>query len=73
MYYLYGFDLINDMIVDRMYFVFNMLKWEFLDKLWFNVEENINEDVNDCDLVVGGLFVYGDFSEVFKYVKWIIE
>ena len=70
---LYGFDPINDMTVDRMHLVFNMLKREFLDKLWSNAEENINEDVNDRDPAVGGLLVHSDFSEALKYVKWTTE
>ena len=61
------------MNVDRMHLVFNMLKREFLDKLWPNAEENINEDVNDRDPAVGGLLLHGDFSDALKHVKWTTE
>ena len=73
LYHLYGFDPINDMTVDRMHLVFNMLKREFLDKLWANAEEKMNEDVNDRDPAVGGLLLHGDFSDALKYVKWTTE
>lgn len=73
LHYLYGFDPINDMTVDRMHLVFNMLKREFLDKLWADVEKNINEDVNQRDPDVGGLLLHGDFSDSLKCMKWTTE
>lgn len=61
------------MTVDRMHLVFNMLKREFLDKLWADVEKNINEDVNQRDPDVGGLLPHGDFSDSLKCMKWTTE
>lgn len=61
------------MTVDRMHLVFNMLKREFLDKLWADLEENINVDVSQRDPAVGELLLHGDFSDSLKYVKWTTE
>lgn len=73
LYHLYGFDPIKGMTVDSMHLVFNMLKREFLDKLWADLEENINVDVNQRDPAVGGLLLHGDFSDSLKYVNWTTE
>lgn len=73
LYHLYGFDPIKVMTVDRMHLVFNMLKREFLDKLWADLEENINVDVSQRDPAVGELLLHGDFSDSLKYVKWTTE
>lgn len=61
------------MTVDSMHLVFNMLKREFLDKLWADLEENINVGVNQRDPAVGGLLLHGDFSDSLKYVNWTTE
>jgi hypothetical protein len=61
------------MLVDRMHLVFNMLKREFIDKFWSNIDENINVEVNDRNPDVGGLLLHGDFSDALKHVKWTKE
>lgn len=73
LYDLYGFDPVQDMLVDRMHLVFNMLKREFLEKFWSDIGENINVEVNERDPSDGGLLLHGDFSDAFKYVKWTAE
>ncbi len=73
LYDLYGFDPIQDMLVDRMHLVFNMLKREFLDKFWSDVGENVNVNVNERTPNVGGLLLHGDFSDALKHVKWTAE
>lgn len=31
---LYGFDPVHDMVIDRMHLCFNLLRKEFIDKIW---------------------------------------
>lgn len=37
---LYGFNPIKDLVIDRMHLTFNMLKREFMDHIWLDIEEN---------------------------------
>ena len=54
---MYLFDRIKDIIINRMHLLFNMLKREFLEKMWIDIRETSSKPVNernpeDCGLVV---------------------
>lgn len=70
---LYGFDPILDMTVDRMHLTFNMLKREFLSKMWADLGENAGKAINDRDPIAGGLIVHEEFKHALKYVTWTTE
>ena len=70
---LYGFDPVNDMVVDRMHLCFNLLKKEFLDKLWPDLNDNADLPVNERMPESGGLLNGGDFGKALEAVKWCRE
>jgi hypothetical protein len=70
---LYGFDPIKDMVIDRMHVCFNMLKREFIDKIWADIGENSGKEVNDRDQAVGGLVDRHDFAEALTFVNWTTD
>ena len=73
LYELYGFDPVNDMVVDRMHMNFNMLKREFASYILTDMKETSNRGVNGRDPAVGGLSHKGDFEEALKAVCWTKE
>ena len=73
LYKLYKFDPVLDMTIDRMHLTFNMLKREFLDKMWADLGENLGNEVNDRDPTGGGLMVRTEFKAALQAVKWTTE
>ncbi len=73
LYKLYKFDPVMDMVIDRMHLTFNMLKREFIDKMWADLGENAEKEVNDRDPAVGGLMIRDEFKAAFEAVKWTSE
>ncbi len=70
LYYLYEFNPAHDLVVDRMHLTFNMLKREFIDKIWADVNNNAQTDVNARDPDVGGLIDHNDFGIALNHVSW---
>ena len=56
-----------------MHLTFNMLKREFMDKMWPDLGENTEKEVNHRDPAVGGLLVREEFKDAFEAVKWTSE
>lgn len=73
LYKLYKFDPVLDMTIDRMHLTFNMLKREFLDKMWADLAENADKAVNDRDPAAGGLLVRDEFKRALECVNWTNE
>lgn len=73
LYKLYKFDPILDMTIDRMHLTFNMLKREFLSKMWPDLGDNAGKAVDDRDPEVGGLIVRGEFNSALQAIKWTSE
>ncbi|KXJ05893.1 hypothetical protein AC249_AIPGENE27711 [Exaiptasia diaphana] len=65
LYKLYGFDPVKDMAIDRMHMCFNMLKREFLEKLWRDLGDNSEKD--------GGLLNRDEFGKSLNAVEWTTE
>lgn len=65
-----GFDLVNDLVVDRMHLTFNTLKKEFLMYIWADLGENADRDIDERDPSVGGLVSRNDLKEHLEHVKW---
>ncbi len=70
LYKLYKFDPVLDMTIDRMHLTFNMLKREFLEKMWADMAKNA---VNDRDPELGGLLVREEFKNALECVNWTTE
>ena len=66
---LYKFDPILDMTIDRMHLAFNMLKNEFLEKMWSDLGENAAREVNDRVPNDGGLLVREEFRQALDAVE----
>lgn len=73
LYRLYGFDPVHDMVIDRMHNTFNMLKKEFLEKMWPELGDNEGLPVNERSPDNGGLLNRGDFSKAITAVRWTTE
>lgn len=73
LYKLYKFDPVMDMTIDRMHLVFNMLKREFVGKMWPDLGENAAKEVNDRDPAVGGLLDHSEFKIAYEAIKWTSE
>jgi len=73
LYKLYKFDPVLDMAIDRMHLTFNMLKREFLEKMWSDMGGNADTDVNDRDPTVGGLLNRHEFGTALQAVDWTTE
>jgi hypothetical protein len=73
LYKLYKFDPILDMAIDRMPLTFNMLKKEFLEKMWSDLGNNVDKEIDDRDPSIGGLLSRLEFSTALKAVKWTTE
>lgn len=73
LYKLYKFDPVMDMTIDRMHLTFNMLKREFVEKMWADSGENAGKQVNDRDPAVGGLLVRDEFRHALESVNWTYE
>lgn len=70
---LYNFDPVKDMVIDRMHLSFNLLKKEFLDKIWPDMGDNADLPVNDRKPELGGLLNRGDFGRGLDAVVWCRE
>ncbi|XP_048576071.1 uncharacterized protein LOC125557470 [Nematostella vectensis] len=73
LYRLYGFDPVKDMVIDRMHLTFNMIKREFLEKMWKDMGDNATLPVNERDPQSGGLLNRADFSAALEAVNWTTE
>ena len=73
LYKLYKFDPVKDMVIDRMHLTFNMLKREFLDKMWPDLGENMQRDVNEREPADGGLLDREEFKAALQSVEWTTE
>jgi len=73
LYMLYGFDPVQDMVIDRMHFTFNMLKREFIDKMWADMGDNKGRPVNSRQPEFGGLIDHGEFGHALDAVCWPTE
>ena len=54
------------MTIDQLHLTFNMLKREFLEKMWADMGENAGKSLNNRDPAVGGVLV----REEFKHANW---
>lgn len=70
---LYGFDPVNDMVIDRMHFCFNLLRKEFIDKIWPDVAGNADVPINDRTPTAGGLVDRDMFEKALNAVRWTRE
>ena len=70
---LYGFDPVNDMVIDRMHLCFNLLRKEFIDKIWPDLGDNAAVSVNERIPTAGGLIDRGSFGEALEAVQWTRE
>ena len=70
---LYKFDPVNDMLIDKMHLSFNMLKKEFLEKMWSDPKGNTNLPPNDRDPDNGGIMSRHDFKDNLEKVVWTRE
>ena len=70
---LYKFDPIKDMVTDKMHLSFNMLKKEFLDKMWCDAGENAARPVEQRDPEVGGLLIRTELKDNLEKVLWTKE
>lgn len=61
------------MTIDRMHVVFNMLKKEFLEKMWADLGENAVREVNDRVPNDGGLLVREELKQALGSVEWTCE
>ena len=61
------------MTIDRMHLTFNMLKREFVEKMWADSGENAGIQVNDRDPAVCGLLVRDEFRHALESVNWTYE
>ena len=73
LYKLYKFDPIKDMMIDRMHLSFNMLKHEFLEKMWIDMGENSSKPVNERNCEDGGLVVHEELQRALNIVEWTRE
>ena len=73
LYKLYQFNPVLDMSIDRMHLTFNMLKRELIDKMWADIRENADEEVNARDPEVGGLLDHEEFKHALECVNWTKE
>ncbi|CAB3982717.1 Hypothetical predicted protein [Paramuricea clavata] len=73
LYKLYQFNPVLDMSIDRMHLTFNMLKREFIDKMWADIRENADEEVNARDPEVGGLLDHEEFKHALECINWTKE
>ena len=73
LYKLYGFDPVKDMVIDRMHMCFNLLRKEFIDKIWPDIGNNADVPVNDRTPDAGGLLNRGDFGKALEAVRWTRE
>jgi len=73
LYMLYGFDPVQDMVIDRMHLTFNMLKREFIDKMWADMGDNKGRPVNSRQPEFGGLIDHGEFGHALDAVCWPTE
>ena len=67
---LYKFDPVNDMLVDKMHLCFNMLKKEFLEKMWSERGANEALPPHQRDPDNGGLVSRTDFKANLEKVEW---
>lgn len=70
---LYGFDPVHDIMIDRMHLCFNLLRKEFIDKIWPDVAGNADLPVNDRTPASGGLIDRGSFGKALDAVRWTRE
>ena len=70
---LYGFNPVEDMVIDRMHLCFNMLKREVLEKIWADLGENLGKEINNRDPSQGGLIDREEFKAALEEVKWTRE
>jgi hypothetical protein len=47
-----------------------MLKRELIDKMWADIRENADEEVNARDPEVGGLLDHEEFKHALECVNW---
>ena len=73
LYKLYKFDPVKDMVIDRMHLTFNMLKHEFLDKMWADMQGNDLLTVNERNPEVVGLLNRNDFRVALEAVDMTSE
>ncbi len=66
LYKLYKFDPVLDITIDWLHLTFNMLKREFLEKMWADMGEDAGKPVNYRNPAVGGRLV----REEFKHANW---
>lgn len=70
---LYGFDPVHDMVIDRMHLCFNLLRKEFIDKIWPDIWGNADVSVTDRTPAAGGLVERGAFGKALDAVQWTRE
>ena len=70
---LYGFDPVHDMVIDRMHLCFNLLRKEFIDKIWPDIGGNADVSVTDRTPAAGGLVERGAFGKALDAVQWTRE
>ncbi|KAK3737217.1 hypothetical protein QZH41_011273 [Actinostola sp. cb2023] len=63
----------GDMVIDRMHLTFNMLKREFIDKMWADMGDNKGRPVNSRQPEFGGLINHGEFGHALDAVYWPTE
>ena len=67
------FDLVNDMVIDRMQLCFNLLHKEFIDKIWPDVADTADVLISDRTPTTGGLVDRDSFADALNAVKWTRE
>ena len=73
LYDLYGFDPVLDMTIDRMHMCSNLLKRDFLEKIWPDLLDNAQLPPNLRNPEQGGLIFRDEFERALKKVKWTRE
>ncbi len=61
------------MTIDQLHLTFNMLKREFLEKMWADMGENAGKSLNNRDPAVGGLLVREEFKHAVECANWTNE
>ena len=67
------FHPVKDMVTDKMHLSFNMLKKEFLEKMWADQGGNSGRPVEERDPDAGGLLTRIDLKENLEKVLWTKE
>lgn len=67
------YDPVHDMVIDRMHLCFNLLRKEFIDKIWPDIGGNADVSVTERTRAAGGLVERGAFGKALDAVQWTRE